>query len=162
MMDLSVDGLVAADSVRGWFGLMASCIRASLSLSTASATTLGPSYDPMRNHRREHSFPNLQRPRGFYPYLNDHNLSCRLKVNESADLTTSEFASRYSGDKHSNVLSGLKHLRTHEYVGQPPVNVVDWTVMGAVTPVKNLEQCDSGWAVSTTSSLEGDGYHRHR
>ena len=38
------------------------------------------------------------------------------------------------------------------------MNVVDWTVMGAATPVKNLEQCDSGWAVSTTSSLEGDGF----
>ena len=53
------------------------------------------------------------------------------------------------------MLSGLQHLRTHEYVGQPPVNVVDWTVMGAVTPVKNREQCDSCWA---TSSLEGDGF----
>ena len=36
--------------------------------------------------------------------------------------------------------SGLKHLRNHEYVGQPPVNVVDWTVKGVVTPVKNREQ----------------------
>ena len=43
-------------------------------------------------------------------YLNDQNLSYRLKVNESADLTTCEFASRYSGDKHSNVLSGLQHF----------------------------------------------------
>ena len=30
------------------------------------------------------------------------------------------------GYKHSNVLSGLQHLRTHEYDGQPPVDVVDW------------------------------------
>ena len=30
--------------------------------------------------------------------------------------------------------SGLKHLTNHEYVGQPPVNVVNWTVMKAVTP----------------------------
>ena len=58
------------------------------------------------------------------------NLSYRLKVNESADLAICEFASRYPGDKHSNVLSDLKHLRNHQYVGQPPVNVVDWTVKG--------------------------------
>ena len=54
-----------------------------------------------------------------------------------------EFVSGCIWYKRNNVLSGLKHLRTHEYVGQPPVNVVDWTVMKAVTPVKNREQCDS-------------------
>ena len=53
------------------------------------------------------------------------NLSCRLKVNESADLAICEFASWYPGGKHSNVLSNLKHLGSHEYIGQPPVNVKD-------------------------------------
>ena len=38
------------------------------------------------------------------------NLSYSLKVNESADLTIREFASRYLGDKHSNVLSDLEAL----------------------------------------------------
>ena len=68
------------------------------------------------------------------------NLSYRLKVNESADLAICEFASWYPGGKHSNVLSDLKHLGCHEYVGQPPVNVMDWTIKGVVTPVKNREQ----------------------
>ena len=62
------------------------------------------------------------------------------------------------GYKLNNVLSGLKHLRTHECVGQPLVNVVDWTVMAVVTPVKNREWYDSCWACATTSSLEGDGF----
>ena len=56
------------------------------------------------------------------------NLSYRLKANEFADLV--KFAFRYSGE---------------EYVGQSPVNVVDWTLIGALTPVKNREQCDSCW-----------------
>ena len=59
---------------------------------------------------------------------NAQNFSYRLKANESADFV--KFAFRYSGEG---------------YVGQPPVNVVDWTLMGAVTPVKNREQCDSRW-----------------
>ena len=59
---------------------------------------------------------------------NAQNLSYCLKANESADLV--KFAFRYSGE---------------EYVEQPPVNVVDWTLMGAVTPVKNREHCDSRW-----------------
>ena len=45
-----------------------------------------------------------------------------------------------------------KHLRNHEYIGQPPVNVVDWTVKGVVTPVKNREQRDSCWALSDHES----------
>ena len=32
------------------------------------------------------------------------------------------------GYKRNNALSGIKHLRTHEYVGQLLVDSVDWTV----------------------------------
>ena len=38
------------------------------------------------------------------------------------------------------MLSDLKHLGSHEYVGQPLVNVMHWTIKGVVTPVKNREQ----------------------
>merc|ERR1711991_17214 len=82
-------------------------------------------------------------------------LTYRLKVNKFADLTTSEFVSQYTGYKPNNVWSGLKHLGTHGYVGEPLADAVDWTTKGAVTPVKNQGQCGSCWAFSTTGSLEG-------
>ena len=54
-------------------------------------------------------------------------------MHEFADLTTSELVSQYVGYKPNNVWSGLKHLGTHEYVGQP---LVDWITKEAVTPLK--------------------------
>ena len=52
----------------------------------------------------------------------------------------------------------FKHLRTHECVGQPLLNVVDWTVMRALMPVKDRKQHDWCRACATTSSLESDGF----
>ena len=43
------------------------------------------------------------------------DLSRGMKVNEFADLTTSEFVSEYTEDKPNIVWSGRKHLETHEY-----------------------------------------------
>ena len=47
------------------------------------------------------------------------DLSRGMKVNEFADLTTSEFVSEYP-DKNPNIVwSGQKHLETHEYINEP-------------------------------------------
>ena len=55
---------------------------------------------------------------------NAQNLSCSLKVNEFAALSISELVSRYTGRQAkqcvpNNVWCAPKHLRTHEYVGEP-------------------------------------------
>ena len=46
-------------------------------------------------------------------------LSRGMKVNEFADLTTSEFVSEYTEEKLNIVWSGRKHLETHEYINEP-------------------------------------------
>ena len=47
------------------------------------------------------------------------DLSRGMKVNEFADLTTSEFVSEYPEENPNIVWSGRKHLETHEYINQP-------------------------------------------
>ena len=47
------------------------------------------------------------------------DLSSGMKVNDFADLTTSEFVSEYTGYKPNSVWSGREHLETHEYVHGP-------------------------------------------
>ena len=42
-----------------------------------------------------------------------------MKVNEFADLTTSEFVSEYTEDKPNTMWSDRKHLGTHEYFDEP-------------------------------------------
>ena len=81
----------------------------STQLSLLVSTRLGTWFFPLLPTKLE-----TWNSRVVYP-----DLSRGMKVNEFADLTTSDFVSEYSEDKPNIVWGGRKHLETHEYVDEP-------------------------------------------
>jgi cathepsin L len=73
-----------------------------------------------------------------------------MGVNQFADMTSAEFASKMNGYKP--VKAGK--VMPVESIADAPASL-DWRDKGAVTAVKDQGQCGSCWSFSTTGSVEG-------
>ncbi|XP_071956330.1 digestive cysteine proteinase 1-like [Antedon mediterranea] len=79
-----------------------------------------------------------------------HNFT--VGINKFADLRNSEFVSIYNGYRRVNRTRGSTYIKPSNSTNPPEV---DWRTKGAVTRVKDQGLCGSGWAFSTTGTVEG-------
>ena len=110
----------------------------------------GKSYEPTERDYRETVFvSNVEK-------INAHNAgnsSWTMGINKFADLTADEFKTLVSTPMPRKYKSLRNFARIYNTTANP--TSVDWSEKGAVTPIKNQEQCGSCWAFSTTGSVEG-------
>jgi C1A family cysteine protease len=73
-------------------------------------------------------------------------------VNKFSDLDPKEFASLYFGYKETR--PHVDKVESYDASADPLPVSFDWRTKGAVSPVKNQEQCGSCWAFSATEGVE--------
>lgn len=103
-------------------------------------------------YRREIYEANLER---IASHNAQPNVTWTMAVNKFADMTPQEFRNRFTGRMFRSPYTGFFSNISLSTPTKALPSSVDWEEKGAVTPVKNQQQCGSCWAFSTTGSVEG-------
>lgn len=83
----------------------------------------------------------------------------QVAINKFADLTKEEFVQQYLKASAPQQRSKREEPRANRTTRQASA-YMDWTSMGAVTPIKDQGFCASCWAFSTVGALEGQYFLR--
>jgi cathepsin L len=100
----------------------------------------------------QHRYQIFKTNMDFIEKHNKANKSFTVAMNQFGDLSNKEFSKLYLGTKVT-VPPVNRPIRAHNSRALPAT--MDWRTKGAVTPIKNQQQCGSCWAFSTTGSVEG-------